>query len=82
MSADKLAIPSDVVQVHLWVVPQASLVGTAAVVMLDSIRIEGFYLSVVLCYDEFYQNLSLGRQKQALQLVWVLEFPQGLHKYW
>ena len=71
-------LPADVIQVDLGVVAQTAFVGSAAVGVLHSVRIEGFDLAVVLGDDQLHQNFALGGQQQPLQLPRVLQFCERL----
>ena len=56
----KLNVPADVVDVNLWMVTQSALVGSAAVVVLDAIRVEDLNLPVVQLHEERIRDISTG----------------------
>ena len=72
------AAPAYIIQIHLWMVSQATLVGTPAIVMLNAVCVEALNLTVILSYDKLHQDFSLRRQKQSLQLLGILELLESL----
>ena len=61
-------------------ISQTTLVWTAAVIVLDTVGVETFYLTIVLGDDQLDQHLPLWSQKQPLKLLGILKFLKSLHK--
>lgn len=59
-------------------VPQATLVGAPAVIMLNAVRVEAFDLTIILGYYKLHQDFPLWCQKQSLQLLGVLKLLKSL----
>ena len=72
--------PAHVIQVDLWMVPQAALIRPAAAVVLHAVGVEGLDLAAVARDDQLHQQLALWRQKQLLQLLRVLQLKQRLQQ--
>lgn len=72
------ASPSNIVKINLRVVSEPAFERPSAVIMLDTIGIEAFYLAIILGNDKLYKHCPLRCKKQSLKLFWILKFLQCL----